>query len=102
MDGEVEDFRGQFLQKHFNPDDMTEWMKHSPEEFIGIVVHELREDTIMIEKYSEVLQNPDKYKIPVEFCFGVILRAVANLHRVLDTTSVYREKLADLHDKGES
>ena len=92
------------IRQHFDPTDVTAWLKHPPEEFLGIMVHELRRETTTIEEYAKLLNavpeiramtfTVNEHKMDADFCLDTVLKAARILHRLLDTARVYRDEIS--------
>ena len=95
--------REQDIRRNFDPDSMENWLKyHSTQDFLAIMIHELRREKEIIEKWAELLNdnpqlqsttlNLNGQAIPVTFCTETILKATRILNRLLDTAAAYREQ----------
>jgi hypothetical protein len=91
--------------KLFDPDNVTEWLKYSPKEFIQIMILELRQQNVAIEKWAELVDGSPDWEsteltinaqtIPARFFTQTILRSVRILHRLLDTTRAYAAEISE-------
>jgi hypothetical protein len=96
----VSDFETRKFE-HFDPDNMAKWLDYPPEEFIKIMVHELRTEAITIEKYTELLHETPQImsmiitkngqSMSVSFCLEVLLQSTRILNRLLATTVAYAD-----------
>mgnify|MGYP000306514609 CR=1 FL=1 len=86
----------------FDPDNMAEWLKYTPEEFIGVMVLELRQANVSVREVSKLLNansqlksiiiDPDGQRVPVVFFMEGILRATRITDRLLDVMRAYQKQ----------
>jgi hypothetical protein len=91
-------------KKYFDPEDVTEWLKYSPEEFIGLMINEIRRETISIAAWSKLLDEHPQFRsqtfhfnqqeIPATFITETLMRSARIITRLLDTAGVYREAVS--------
>lgn len=101
--------REENVKKRFDPNNITEWLEYSPDEFIAQIVIELRQENTTISAWSKLLdENPqfraqvfqiNDQEIDAAFFTEVIMRAARITTRLLDTASAYREQLSDTGDQ---
>jgi hypothetical protein len=87
----------------FDPNDVSRWLSYSRQDFIGVMVHELKRETITIEKYADLMKqsaeiqsteiNINGQHISATFCIEVILSASRMLNRLIDTTNAYNQQV---------
>ncbi len=87
----------------FDPNDVTRWLTHSRQDFIDVMVHELRRETILIETYAKFMEqsaeihsteiNINGQHISATFCVEAILSASRMLNRLIDTTKAYNQQV---------
>jgi hypothetical protein len=92
------------IKKLFDPNNLTEWLKYSPEEFIALMINEIRRENNVIEAWSKLLNDNPQFrsltfdvngqKIDALFFTETILRATRITARLLDTAGAYRELAA--------
>lgn len=88
--------------KLFDPDNMTQWRKYSREEFLGMMIMEIKKQNILIRGYSELLAKIPEFRsqtfridnqdIAAIFFTDVALRASRMIDRLLETTGAYDEE----------
>lgn len=77
------------IYEHFNPEHMQDWLQLSPDNFIAVIVHEIRSEIATIRTHSEHLQNsPDSPHH--EDCVAVIARSTRTIERLVETLNAYR------------
>ena len=93
----------------FDPNDISEWLKYSPAEFLGIMLLELRQQNVMIRNWAELMaKNPQfssqvfqfgNQEIAATFFTDVNLRASHITERLLDTIRAYKEEMSKAENK---
>lgn len=81
----------------FNPEQMQEWLSHTPEDFMHIMVHEIRRENQGISIYAGLLKDrPLEFQtalkndqITEDYCLDVIVRRARLIDRLLDTLRAY-------------
>jgi hypothetical protein len=102
---EMDDTHEREINELFNPDDIAQWGETSPEEFIGIIVHEFKREIQMQQAYAELLKQAleitpidvigDTQTIPASYCVQVVLKSARIMGRLLDTTIAYGKTLSE-------
>ena len=89
------------IERLFDPDHITELLEYSPEEFIALIVIQIRQETDLISAWSKLLDENQQFRsqtfqvgdkeIAAPYFTETIMRAARITFRLLDTASAYRE-----------
>ena len=92
--------REEGTNKYFDPDNVEEWLKYSPEEFIAVLINEIRQESEAIGAWAKMLdQNPEfrnqtfhfnNQEITAPFITDVFMRSARIITRLLNTAGAYR------------
>lgn len=85
------------MNELFDPEQMQEWLTSTPEEFMQVMVHEIRRENQGISVYAGLLKDrPVEFQtalkngqITEEYCLDVIVRRARLIDRLLDTLRAY-------------
>ncbi len=87
------------LNQIFNPDDVSSWLKYSPQEFLLLIMHEIHRENDLIHGYTKILAEIPEFssqtfklgnkELEAAFFTDVNLSAARIIHRVLDTAAAY-------------
>lgn len=90
----------------FNPDDLTAWEEHSIQEFVRILIHEMKRENSTIHEYLKALNNThdrqedinaSDIKITLDSTIDILLSSTRTLARLIDVLNAYA--LSNLDDK---
>ena len=89
----------------FDPDDLTLWRDTPPDEFIAIIVHDIKMEGESISKFAELLaESPEMESITwqagdetvtAKFWLEAILRATSRMNVLFSTLSAYGRNLGN-------
>ena len=88
----------------FNPDDVSDWLKYPPLEFIAIMLLEIRQQNVSIRGWSELMGKIPEFnnqiyqfnnqEITAKFFLDVNLSSSRIIDRLLDTMRAYRDEMS--------
>jgi signal transduction histidine kinase len=87
----VETEHEKIIYEHFNPENIREWLQVSPDNFIAVIVHEIRSEIAIIRTHSEQLQNGlQTSDSDHHACVEMIARSTRTIERLVETLNAYR------------
>ena len=101
--------REEEIERLFDSDNIAEFLENPPEEFIAIIVNQIRQEIDLINAWSKLLDENPQFRpqtfqvsdkeIAAIFFTETIMRSARIIMKVLDTTSAYRERLSATGDQ---
>ncbi|MBI1278101.1 MAG: hypothetical protein GC179_08235 [Anaerolineaceae bacterium] len=92
------------LNQIFNPDDVSQWLKYSPLEFIGITLLEIKQQNVSIRNWSEIMAKIPEFnaqvyqlnnqEITAKFFLEVNLASSRIIDRLLATMHAYAVEMS--------